>query len=59
MLDIERCHNFLCQADANLRVIPPSQNSLTKHKKRAALLEGWIWAEAQSNVEDENPELWG
>ena len=57
-LDIERCNHSLHQADHNLRAIPLSRNGLTEHTKRAALQGGYIWAEAQSNVEYQVPELW-
>ena len=58
-IDIERFNHFTRLSDPNLRTLPPSRNGLTEHIKRAALQAGWIWAEAVTNVEQQNPELWG
>ena len=58
-IDIERFNHFTRLSDPNLRTLPPSRNGLTEHIKRAALQAGWIWAETVTNVEQQNPELWG
>ena len=58
-LDIERLKHYARPPDPNLKSLPPSRNGLTEHTKRAALQAGWIWAEAVSNTEQQNPELWG
>ena len=58
-IDIERFNHFTRLPDPDLRTLPPSRNGLTEHIKRAALQAGWIWAEATTNVEQQNPEIWG
>ena len=58
-LDAERLQQFLRQADPKLRLLPPSRNGLREHVKRAALQGGWIWSEARTDVEFQDPELWG
>ena len=58
-LHVERLNNFLRQADPNLRLLPPSRNGPIEYIKRATLQGGWIWIEARTNVQYQDPELWG
>ena len=52
-------NHFKRLADSNLQSIPPSRGGLIEHINRACLQGGWLWREAVSNMENQDPEDWG
>ena len=58
-LNRERQKHFMRLADPNFRSIPVSRKGLVEHTKRACLQAGWLWREALSNVDRQDPTKWG
>ena len=58
-LSTVRLKTFAFSNIDDLRQLPPSENALLLHMKRASLQAGYLWKEAEMDVTIPDPKLWG
>ena len=58
-LSTVRLKMFAFSTTDDLRQLPPSEDALLLHMKRASLQAGYLWKEAEEDVTIPDPKLWG